>query len=112
LVHLVIKVESQVLKKNSFKNTPNDGFYKISWKDKTKFQNQDSPSNFSKVTTPHHKYSKDKPFPPKSPTKTSNTKCFKCLGFGNIASNCLTKQTMMVNKDKVKMKNEKKDENN
>ena len=30
LVHLAIQVESQVLKKTTFKNTHNDGFYKSS----------------------------------------------------------------------------------
>jgi len=30
LVHLAIKVESQLLKKTNFKNTHNDGFYKSS----------------------------------------------------------------------------------
>jgi len=98
LVHLAIKVESQVLKRNSFKNTHNDGSYKSYWKDKHKIQNQDSPSNFSKETIPHHKNSKDKPSTstPKSPTKISSQKCFKCLGFGHIAANCPSKRTMMV----------------
>jgi len=36
LVRLTIKVESQISKKNSFENDHNDGFYKTSWKDKTK----------------------------------------------------------------------------
>jgi len=41
LVHLAIKVESQLLKKTSFKHTHNDGFYSSSWKDKKKkFQNK------------------------------------------------------------------------
>jgi len=74
LVHLAIKVDSQVLKRNSFKNTHNDDFYKSTWKDKHKFQNQDSPSNISKETTPHHKNYKDKASTPKSPTKTSSQK--------------------------------------
>ena len=34
LVHLAIKVESQLLKKTSFKNTHNDGFYNSTWKGK------------------------------------------------------------------------------
>jgi len=34
---------------------------------------------------------------PKSPTKTSNIKCFKCLGFGHIALHCPQK-TLMTNK--------------
>jgi len=33
---------------------------------------------------------------PKSPTKTSSKKCFKCLGFGHIAVDFPTKNTMMV----------------
>ena len=32
----------------------------------------------------------------KSPTKISNKKCFKCLGFGHIIANCLNKRTLMV----------------
>ena len=98
LVHLVIKVESQVLKKNSFQNTHNDDFYKSSWTDKNKFQNRDFPSTFSRESTSQKQLSKDNPSPssPKSPTKTSNKKCFKCLGFGHIAANCPNKRTMMV----------------
>jgi len=98
LVHLAIKVESQVLKRNSFKNTHNDGCYKSSWKDKQKIQNQDSPSSFSKENTPHHKNCKYKPytFTPKSPNKTLSKKCFKCLGFGHITANCPSKRIMMV----------------
>jgi len=89
LVHLAIKVESQVLK-NSCKNTHNDGFYKSTWKGK-KIQNQYYLSNFSKETTPHHK-----PYTPKSPTKTSSKKYFKCLGFGHIATNCPSKRIIMI----------------
>ena len=36
-----------------------------------------------------------------SPTKTSSKKCFKCLGFGHIATNCPTKRTMMVKEGQV-----------
>jgi len=98
LVHLAIKVESQILKKTTFKNTHNDGFYKSLWKDKNKNSTKDFPSNFSKETTSHDRVSKDQPSTstPKSPAKTSSRKCFKCLGFGHIASNCPTKITMMV----------------
>jgi len=33
LVHLALKVESQIYKKTTLKNTHNDGLYKSSWKD-------------------------------------------------------------------------------
>ena len=31
LVHLAMKVEAKLAKKNSFKNAPNDGYYNIFW---------------------------------------------------------------------------------
>jgi len=36
LLHLVMKVESQLAKKNAFKTSPNDGYYNNSWKNKKK----------------------------------------------------------------------------
>ena len=36
LVHLAIKVESQILNKTTLKNSHNDGLYKFSWKDTNK----------------------------------------------------------------------------
>ena len=51
LVHLAIKVESQILKKTSFKTTHNDGFYHSSWKDKSKTFSKKFPSNFVNDTT-------------------------------------------------------------
>ena len=112
MVHVAIKVESQLLKKTPFKNTHNDGFYKSSWKDTNKNSTKTSPSNFSNETTSHQKVSKHNPSPstPKSPTKTSSTKCFKCLGFGHIAANCPNKITTMlkeVHQDQIKTKAKK-----
>jgi len=109
VVHLAIKVESQLLKKTTLKNTHNDGFYKSSWKDTNKNSTKTSPSSFSKETTSHQKVSKRNPSTstPKSPTKTSRTKCLKCLGFGHIAANCPNKITIMlqeVNIDQIKTK--------
>jgi len=97
LVHLAIKVESQISKKTTFKNTHNDGFYKSSWKDANKISTKASPSNFSKETTTHQKVSQDNlsTSTPRSPTKTPNIKCFKCLRFGSIAANYPTKNTML-----------------
>ena len=92
LVHLAIKVESQLFKKTSFKHIYNDGFYDSSWKGKNKFSKQDNPS---KEFTPKT-YKNPSPSRTKSLVKTSSTKSFKCLGFGHIAVNCPNKRTMMV----------------
>jgi len=43
VVHLAIKVESQLLKKTIFKTTHNDGFYKSSWKDTNNNSTHPSP---------------------------------------------------------------------
>jgi len=72
LVHLTIKVESQLSKKNHFKTTHNDGFYKSSWKNKNKVS-----SNFVKDSTYNPRNFKPSTFTPTSPTKTSSKKCFK-----------------------------------
>jgi len=95
LVHLAIKVESQLFKKNSFKNSHNDGFYHTSWTNKKK-STSTFPSNFKKESTYKSRDSKPLPSTLKSPTKTSSKKCFKCLGFCHIAADCPTKRTMMV----------------
>jgi len=95
VVHLAIKVELYLLK-TTFKNTHDDGFYNSSRKDA-----KISPSNFSKQTTSPKKVSTPNSYPsPKSPTKTSKIKCFKCLDFGHIALHCPQKQTLMINKIK------------
>ena len=96
LVHLAIKVESQLLKKTHFKTTHNDNFYKSSWNDKNQTSSKTFPSNFLKDSTYNPRVSKPSTSTPKSPTKTSSKKCFICLGFGHIATNCPSKRTMMV----------------
>ena len=93
LVHLDIKVESQISKKNSFKKSHNDGFYHSSWKNKIKTSST-FPLNF-KESTYKPRESRPSPSTPKSLTKTSSRKCFKC-GFGHVASNCPSKRNMMV----------------
>ena len=85
---IAIKVETYLLK-TTFKNTHDDGFYNSSRKDANKISTQ------TKQTTSPKKMST-----PKSRTKTSNIKCFKCLGFGHIALHCPQKQTLMINKVK------------
>jgi len=48
------------------------------------------------LNNPTHKLLKTSPSRTKSPNKSSNKKCFKCLCFGHIATNCPKKITMMV----------------
>jgi len=95
LFHLAIKVESQISKKNSLKNSHNDDFYHSSWTNKHK-SSSTFPSNFKKESTYKPRDSKPSTSNPQSPTKNSSKKCFKCLGFGHIAAHCPTKRTMMV----------------
>ena len=88
LIHVAIKVESHIWMKTTFKTTHHDGFFKSSGKDKNNISTTTSPSKFSKETTSSYNVFKDKPFTstPKSPTKPSSTKCFKCLGFGHMST--------------------------
>jgi len=114
LVHLAIKVKSHILTKTIFKTTHHDGFYKSSGKDKNNISTTISPSNFSKETTSSYKVFKDKPSTstPKSPTKPSSTKCFKCLEFGHIAANCPNKRTPKLKEEhQVQIKTKTKSEN-
>ena len=97
LVHLAIKVEEyQLSKKNHLKNFHNDGYYQLSWKNKNKYSSQTFSSNFEKDSSYNPRRCKPSTSTPKSPTKISSQKCFKCLGFGHIATNCPSKRNMMV----------------
>jgi len=79
LVHIAMKVESQLTKKNAFKNSPNDGYYNNSWKIKKKtFSNLPS-----KESSFNPKESKPSTSTHISPIKSSSKKCFKCLGYGH-----------------------------
>ena len=96
VVHLAIKVELHLLKTTTFKHTQDDDFYNSSRKDAHKISTQTSRSKFSKETTSLKKVSTQHPSTPKSPTKPSKTKYFKCLSFGHITANCPNKQTIML----------------
>jgi len=92
LVHLAIKFETQISKKNALKKTQNDGFYNNSWKNKNKSFSRAPPKESSFKT----RDSKPSTSTYKSPTKSSSKKCFKCLGYGHIASNCPSKRNMFI----------------
>ena len=90
LVHLAIKVESQISKKNALKNTHNDDYYNNSWKNKNKSFSKYPPKESSFQTRD------SKPSTSKSPTKSSSKKCFKCLGYGHMAANCPSKRNIFI----------------
>ena len=90
LVHLAIKVESQLSKKNAFKNTHNDDHYNNSRKNENKSFSKYPPQESSFKTRD------SKPSTSKSPTKSPSKKCFKCLGYGHIAPNCPSKINMFI----------------
>jgi len=75
LVHLASKVESQIARKNAFKNSSLDGYYHSSWKNKdksfSKFPSKDS------TFKPRDSKPSTSTSTPKSPTKSSSKKCFK-----------------------------------
>jgi len=101
LVHLAIKVESQISKKTYSKNSHNDIYYHSSWKNKNKSSSKTFPSNFVKKSTYNPMDSKPSIIVPKSLTKTSSKKWFKCLGFRHIVADCPTKRTMMIKGEQV-----------
>jgi len=86
-----MKVEAQIAKRNVFRNSPNDGYYNNSWKNKKSFSNL--PSKDSSFTPKESKPSTSTHI---SPIKSSSKKCFKYLGYGHIASNCPSKRNMFV----------------
>jgi len=90
LVHLATKIENQIARKNAFKNSSKDSYYHSSLKTKN--------TSFSKFPSKDTRFKPRESKPstsssaPKSPTKSSSKKCFKCLGYGHIASNFPFKQ--------------------
>ena len=50
LVHLDIKVETQLSKKTHFKNSHNDGYHQSSWKNKNKTSSKKNSQMLRKIT--------------------------------------------------------------
>nr|KYP31779.1 hypothetical protein KK1_047728 [Cajanus cajan] len=95
LVQLCIRVEQQNLRKNSFKGkTQTSSYIKKDYKREGQY---DSSKNFSKGLEKEKEKEKDKnKNVVTSSSKTSDIKCFKCLGRGHIASQCPTKKVMIL----------------
>ncbi|XP_014496763.1 uncharacterized protein LOC106758342 [Vigna radiata var. radiata] len=97
VVHRAMKVEKKLLKKEAYHNkffkSSRDVFYKSSSsKDKTTDVSKEA---INKASSNHSSS------PPKSPSRPSHIKCFKCLGHGHIASACLNKRAMCIRGEEV-----------
>nr|KYP31227.1 hypothetical protein KK1_048647 [Cajanus cajan] len=95
LVQLCIRVEHQNLRKNSFKGkTQSSSYIKKDYKREGQY---DSSKKFSKGQEKEKEKEKEKnKNVVTSSSKTSDIKCFKCLGRGHIASQCPTKKVMIL----------------
>jgi len=96
ILHLALKVESQLKKKQEAKrSTPYNDYYSRTWKGKErkdeKPPSKDHPPRTNSSRTSHENANSSQG------SRTSSIKCFKCLGYGHIASNCPTKRNMILN---------------
>ena len=90
LFHKVNQVEQQLKRKGIMRRSSNNN-KNFNWKDKVmKDKGVPSSSVTSSSGKSPHRYSNS---PPKR--KTSEVKCFKCLGRGHYASECPTKKNMI-----------------
>nr|KYP48770.1 hypothetical protein KK1_029493 [Cajanus cajan] len=97
LVQLCIKVEQQYLRKNfrtsSYSSSYSKNDYKREGKSFEKKNTFDSSKNLDKGKA---KEEKEKKNTLHTNTKSSDIKCFKCLGRGHIASQCPKKKVMIL----------------
>nr|KYP35416.1 hypothetical protein KK1_043551 [Cajanus cajan] len=97
LVQLCIKVEQQNLRKifktSSYSSSYSKNDYKREGKSFEKKNTFDSSKNIDKGKA---KEEKEKKNTSHTSTKSSNIKCFKCLGRGHIASQCPNKKCMIL----------------
>ncbi|XP_052733627.1 uncharacterized protein LOC108347847 isoform X1 [Vigna angularis] len=96
VVHRAMKVEKKLLKKeachNKFSKSSTNVLYKSSSsKDKTKDVSKEPTNKSCPHSSSNHSSSL-----PKSPSRPSHIKCFKCLGHGHIASACPTKKATCI----------------
>jgi hypothetical protein len=101
LVQQAMKVEQQLKRKSTMKKF-HSSFPSSSWKDKPKREGTSTYSKEQKVNV-GKEVSNSKPFknvssfnPNANKPRTSDIKCFKCLGRGHIASQCPTKKSMIM----------------
>jgi len=97
VLHLVLKIETQLKRKDKARRShSHNDYYSHSWKGKDKEKHDKSPSKSHQEPplrnkslgghTPHHSTSQ----------RSSVIKCFKCLGYGYIALNYPTKRILTL----------------
>uniref|UniRef100_A0A151UDZ0 CCHC-type domain-containing protein n=1 Tax=Cajanus cajan TaxID=3821 RepID=A0A151UDZ0_CAJCA len=97
LVQLCIKVEQQNLRKNFKTSSYSSPYSKVDYKREGKtFDKQNTFDSSKNLDKGKEKEEKEKKNTSHTSTKSSDIKCFKCLGRGHIASQCLNKTVMIL----------------
>nr|KYP36899.1 hypothetical protein KK1_041950 [Cajanus cajan] len=99
LVQLCVRVEQQILRKSSKRESSHSRSLKKDYMEEEKPFEKKIISEPSKELAKRKEKNKDKDkdlITPHTSTKTSDIKCFKCLGRGHIASQCPTKKVMIL----------------
>nr|KYP36893.1 hypothetical protein KK1_041944 [Cajanus cajan] len=99
LVQLCVRVEQQILRKSSKRESSHSRSLKKDYMEEENPFEKKIISEPSKELAKKKEKNKDKDkdlITPHTSTKTSDIKCFKCLGRGHIASQCPTKKVMIL----------------
>jgi len=92
-VHQASKVEQQLKRKGAMRRSSSN-FHFPSWKDINKEEGSSTSSSNVTAQRTQNKFEEAL-----KKARSSEIKCFKCLGRGHIASQCPTKKTMLLKED-------------
>ena len=109
LAQICIKVEQQVLRKSISRSSYSNSYSKTDYKREGKFLKEKPRENPPKVIVQENTKKKEEFIPS---GRTSDIKCFKCLGRGHIQSQCPSMRTILMRgQDLYSSEEEKHDEN-